>query len=151
VGEIGLKKKWFIFFLILISIFMLISLYIEEEGVLEEEKVVEKKVDDFVIHMKVEREKSGIEVHHSLQYIGEGKVEILHQTPLISVSMPNKNHDFTGSLIHKKMAKGNIYYQEPKILSPIEEKGECNLYVRAKFLVNNKLVNIEHVEPLMFN
>lgn len=101
--------------------------------------------------MKVEREKSGIEVHHSLQYIGEGAVEILHQTPLISVSLLDKNHDFTGSLIQKKLNKGNIYYQESKILSPIDVKGECNLYVRAKFLVNNKLVNIDHVEPLMFN
>ncbi|KKE79003.1 hypothetical protein NSA56_17530 [Oceanobacillus caeni] len=150
-GTIGLKKIGVICFLIFASIFMLISLYGEEEGVLEKEKVIEKKANDFVIHMKVEREKSGIEVHHSLQYIGEGAVEILHQTPLISVSLLDKNHDFTGSLIQKKLNKGNIYYQESKILSPIDVKGECNLYVRAKFLVNNKLVNIDHVEPLMFN
>ncbi|WP_068672543.1 hypothetical protein [Oceanobacillus sp. Castelsardo] len=146
-----MKKKGLIIFILFTSFFILISLCMDEKGVLEKEKVIEKKVDDFVIHMKVEREKSGIEVHHSLQYLGEDTIEILHQTPLISVSLLNKNHDFTGSLVHKKMEKGNIYYQEPKTLSQIDKKGEWNLYVKAKFLVNNKLVNIEHVEPLMFN
>ncbi len=117
---------------------------------LDEEKVAEKKVDDFILHMKVERATSGVEVHHSLQYIGEQTIEVQHQTPLVSFSLHEKNHDFTGSLVSKMMRTGNIYYQE-SVTVPISETGESNLYVKARFLANGELVNIEHVEELMFN
>lgn len=149
-GGIKLKKVGLFIVFIILTIFIYFFIDQGDKRILEEEKNAEKVVDDFVLHIKVERAENGIEVHQSLQYIGENKVEIFHQTPLISVSIGNKSHDYTGSLVHKQMREGSIYHQET-VKVPVEEKGVNQLYLEAKFLVGEKLVTIEHMEPLMFN
>ncbi|WP_085992542.1 hypothetical protein [Oceanobacillus senegalensis] len=117
---------------------------------LEEEKAIDKKFEDFILHMKVEQAPRGIYVHQSLQYVGRNPIEIKHQTPLISVSLDNQNHDFTGSLVTRELHRGNIYYQDT-ISLPRKQRGECNLYIKARFIANGEIVDIQHVENLMFN
>lgn len=116
---------------------------------LAKNKEVKKQLDNFILHMRVDETEEGIQVLRSLQYMGEETVEIKHQAPLISVSLSHENHDFTGSLVTKKMNSGNIYTQE-KLVFAAPEKGECNLYVQARFMADDEEILIEHVEKLIF-
>ncbi|RKQ37320.1 hypothetical protein [Oceanobacillus halophilus] len=146
-----MKKMIIIVFILFLVFFVYIFASAQGEVTrLDKEKSIEKKLDDFILHMKVERGDNGIKIHHSLQYVGDESIRIEHQTPLVSISLQTKNHDFTGSMVPKYLQKGSIYYQEPVTLST-EGKGEKNLYVKAKFLADGEPVNIEHVETLRFN
>lgn len=108
-----------------------------------------KQVDDFILHLRVEEVEEGIQVLQSLQYVGAEEIIIEHQTPLVSVSLLDNNHDFTGNRVSKALNKGNIYPQQA-IFFPSPEKGECNLYVKARFDVEGKSIMIRHVEKLLF-
>lgn len=116
---------------------------------LVESKEIKKQQGNFILHMRVDETDNGIQVLRSLQYVGEDTIEIDHQTPLISVSISNENHDFTGSLVTKTMNSGNIYPQE-KLLFEAPDEGECNLYVQARFNADGKEVLIDHIEKLLF-
>lgn len=144
-----LRKLGFIVCLILTA-FILFLFILDGNQKLNEDKVIEKRVNDFILHMKVEGEEDGIKIHQSIQYVGEDTVKIFHQTPLVSVSISNSSHDYTGSLVHKVMQKGSIYHQD-SVQIPVQHKGKDKLFVEAKFHVGEELVKIEHMEPLMFN
>ncbi|WP_174613078.1 hypothetical protein [Virgibacillus ihumii] len=107
--------------------------------------------DDFVLHVRVENEEDGFRVYRSLQYVGEGEVNVVHQTPLISVSFRHKNHDYTGSTVSKLLGEDSNYHpQGPKHFeSP--KMGEYTLYCKAKFSVGGKERKIMHQEELTFN
>ncbi|GAA0613761.1 hypothetical protein GCM10009001_33750 [Virgibacillus siamensis] len=107
--------------------------------------------DDFVLHVRVEKEESGFRVFRSIQYVGEGEVRIVHQTPLISVSFRHKNHDYTGSTVSEALGEDSNYHpQDPKHFeSP--KKGEYTLYCKAKFSVDGEEKKITHSEKLTFN
>ncbi|MFA1818748.1 hypothetical protein ACDX78_00875 [Virgibacillus oceani] len=117
---------------------------------LSENKTIAKALDDFILHVRVNDNEDGIEVKHSIQYTGKDNVEIKHQTPLISVSLLNDQHDFTGSYVIKSMEGGDIYHsQEADILS-LPYENESDLYIKARFYVNDEMKSIEHVEELKF-
>lgn len=107
--------------------------------------------EDFVLHVRVENEEKGFRVYRSLQYVGEGEVNVVHQTPLISISFRHKNHDYTGSTVSKVLGEDSNYHpQDPKYIeSP--KKGEYTLYCKAKFSVDGKERKITHQEKLTFN
>ncbi|WP_430786296.1 hypothetical protein VBD025_13425 [Virgibacillus flavescens] len=105
---------------------------------------------DFIVHIRVEEIDEEIKVYRSLQYTGDETVEIEHQTPLISISLRNKNHDFTGSRVKKVMESGDSYYpQKAKLISKPQE-GEYTLYCLAEFQVDGESRSIEHTENLIF-
>ncbi|MFD1849223.1 hypothetical protein [Oceanobacillus bengalensis] len=135
--------------LIVSSLIIGYAVHLSEAGSLITEKAQVKQVGDFILHMKVEKANNGINVFQSLQYVGEEPIEIEHQTPLISVSLGNKNHDFTGSMVSKRLEMGNIYRQEKVKLLP-KVKGESDLHMKANFHVEGEKVTIEHVEKLIF-
>lgn len=108
-----------------------------------------KQVDDFILHLRVEEVEEGIQVLQSLQYVGEEEIIIEHQTPLVSVSLLHNNHDFIGNSVSKVLNKGNIYPQQA-VIFPSPEKGECNLYVKARFVVEGEPIIIKHVKKLLF-
>ncbi|HLT54611.1 MAG TPA: hypothetical protein VK057_00705 [Bacillota bacterium] len=132
-----------------ISLLLLMFAHEGQSGI-KYEKVFSSRQDDFILHIRVEEMNKGIRILRSLQYVGKDTVEIKHQTPLISVSLQNRNHDYTGSTVKKTLKTGNIYYQEPVIIDvPIEKESE--LYVQAKFSVDDEWIYMNHVETLIFN
>ncbi|WP_077325849.1 hypothetical protein [Virgibacillus siamensis] len=107
--------------------------------------------DDFVMHIRVENEEKGFRVYRSIQYVGEDEVEVIHQTPLISVSFRHKNHDYTGSTVSNVLESDSNYHpQTPKHFdSP--KRGKYTLYCQAKFSVNGEEKKIIHKEKLSFH
>ena len=93
-----------------ISLLLLMFAHEGQSGI-KYEKVFSSRQDDFILHIRVEEMNKGIRILRSLQYVGKDTVEIKHQTPLISVSLQNRNHDYTGSTVKKTLKTGNIYYQ----------------------------------------
>lgn len=149
VGGFTLKRRIIFFFLVL-AIFIGGWYFVTgNQGSLSAAISSSKQVEDFILHVRVEETDNGIRVLQSLQYVGKEEIVIEHQTPLVSVSFLHDNHDYTGSSVSKVLNEGNIYPQ--KIVSfPSPEKGECNLYVNARFNVGNERFLIEHVEELLF-
>ncbi|MFC2949448.1 hypothetical protein [Virgibacillus sediminis] len=126
-------------------------IFIQEEPVtLAEEKSAYKQNGEFILRIKVEGAEPDIIVHQSLQYIGEEPVEIKHRTPLVSVSLFHRNHDYTGSFMSRKMEKGDIHHQDAVAIT-VDEKGKQNLYIQARFRADGDEMEIDHVEELMFN
>ncbi|WP_188454580.1 hypothetical protein [Virgibacillus oceani] len=113
-------------------------------------KTGSKQIDDFILHIKVEKTNNGICVYRSIQYVGDKPIEITHYTPLVSVSLNNKNHDFTGSPVTKKLEKGNSYHPHGSILVKSPGKGTYDLYSRARFSVDGEEIVIDYVENLVF-
>lgn len=109
-----------------------------------------KESGNFTLHIRVEEVEQGIKVYRSLQYMGKEKIEIEHQTPLISISLGHKNHDFTGSTVTEEMNYGNSYYPQKAKIIKISKKGEYTLYCLAEFRLNGKKIQIEHTEELLF-
>ncbi|MFZ3578751.1 hypothetical protein [Virgibacillus sp. DJP39] len=106
---------------------------------------------DFTLHIRVEEENHEVKVFRSIQYRGEKPVEIKHQTPLISVSLGKKNHDFTGSTLKKTLNPGNSYYpQSARIMKVPEKAGVYTLYCLAEFELDGKIEKIEYSEKLTF-
>lgn len=138
--------------LFIVSICLLAILFIVWNGsgkaTLVKSQAGTKKVEDFVLHIRVEEVEGQVAVFRSLQYIGEESIEIEHQTPLISVSLNPKNHDFTGSTVKKVMRSGDSYYPQKAKRMKISEEGEYVLYCLAKFQVNGEKKKIKHTEVL---
>ncbi|MFD1039045.1 hypothetical protein ACFQ3N_11690 [Virgibacillus byunsanensis] len=108
-----------------------------------------KQVDDFTLHIRIEKIDDGFQVFRSIQYTGDESVEIEHQTPLVSVSLKNKNHDFTGSNVTKVLGEGNSYYPQNAKVFTSQEEGEYPIYFHARFTVNGECFEIEHVHELI--
>lgn len=142
-------KKFLYFLLILIVMGISLVLLFDDTGKLVASKLMEEQVDDFLLRIHVEEGKEGIKVLHSIQYLGEEDVEVTHRTPLVSISLDYKNHDFTGSPVTKIMKQGEIYYQE-EVVFPQQEKGISKLYVHAQFYCAGDEVNMEYVDELKF-
>ncbi|WP_099157890.1 hypothetical protein [Virgibacillus ndiopensis] len=121
-----------------------------ENATLAANKTGSKQVDDFILHIRVERIENGIRVYRSIQYVGDESIEITHYTPLVSVSLKNKNHDFTGSPVVKKLEKGNSYHPHGSIVINSPDKGTYKLYCKARFSVDGEEMVIDHVENLIF-
>src|SRR5690625_7311503 len=88
--RVSMLKKISVFFIFLIIIILLgftYSIFTKSYVTLTENKTISKSLDDFILHVRVNDNKDGVEVMHSIQYTGEDSVEIQHQTPLVSVSM----------------------------------------------------------------
>ncbi|WP_164217914.1 hypothetical protein [Virgibacillus sp. YIM 98842] len=117
---------------------------------LTENKMISKESDDFILHVQINDDEKGIEVLYSIQYNGEERVEIQHQSPLVSVSFFDHGHDFTGSYVKKEMEEGNIYHPQKAAVLSSPNKNECNLYIKAKFEVDGEIKIINHVEALEF-
>jgi len=148
-----MKKKSAAIF-ILLAIIILIGYtyggFKKSYATLTENKTISKESDNFILHIQVNDDEEGVEVLHSIQYTGKDKVEIQHQTPLVSVSLDDSKHDFTGSYVIKPMEEGNIYHpQEAEILS-VPYLIECELHIKAKFEVDGERKVISHVEELKF-
>ncbi|ASK63670.1 hypothetical protein CFK37_16645 [Virgibacillus phasianinus] len=108
------------------------------------------KFGDFILHIRVEEVNEEIKVFRSLQYMGEDPIEIKHQTPLISISLGRRNHDFTGSNVKEEMKHGDSYYPQKAKIITIPKKGKYTLYCLASFQVEGKDKKIEHSEELIF-
>lgn len=108
------------------------------------------EIKDFILHIRVEEAEEQIKIYRSLQYIGSETVEIQHQTPLISVSLRQKNHDFTGSRVNKVLDYGDSYYPQKAKAIEVKKEGEYTLYCLAEFKVNGESKIIEHTEELLF-
>ncbi|GAB3793093.1 hypothetical protein [Virgibacillus kimchii] len=145
-------RKYFIFLFLLVTVFLVITYgqFQSSRTALSENKTIAKESDDFILHVQVNDDGEEIEVLHSIQYKGKKKVEIQHQTPLVSVSLHDHNHDFTGSYVKKSMEEGNIYRPQKAANLPLPSEDECNLYIQAKFTVNDEWKVINHVEELKF-
>ncbi|MFC4556917.1 hypothetical protein ACFO3D_01685 [Virgibacillus kekensis] len=113
-------------------------------------KTVNVEEDDFVLHIHVENDDSGFQVYRSLQYLGQGKVEITHRTPLISVSFKQKNHDYTGSNVTEVLDNGRSYYPQGPVSFESPEQGTYKLYCETRFTVNGEKVRINLEETLAF-
>lgn len=109
-----------------------------------------KRVDDFILHIDVERMDEGIQVYRSIQYVGKDPVEIQHQTPLIAISFDRKNFDYTGSPVTKVLDEGESYHPQDAMAFKSPEKGTYNVYVEAKFRVNGEKMIINHTVELEF-
>ena len=108
-----------------------------------------KQVDDFILHIRVESTKEGIQVLRSLEYKGKDSVDLLHRTPLISISLGRKHPNFTGSPVNKTLNPGDIYYpQESKDYSTLEA-GDYTLFVHCQFVLNNELIEIKTDEKVI--
>ncbi|WP_010649629.1 hypothetical protein [Oceanobacillus massiliensis] len=107
------------------------------------------EAEDFLLHLRIEEIEGGIQIQHSLQYIGADRIIIEHQTPLVSVSYNEFNHDFTGSHVSMELDSGDIYPQLNALL-PFPEHNKDTLYIQANFTANGKRIQIEHVEELNF-
>ncbi len=109
-----------------------------------------KQAGDFILHIRVERVEDGVQVYRSIQYMGKEPVEVKHNTPLISVSLANKNHDYTGSPVKKVLGEGDSYHPQDTFTFKPPKKGKYNLHCQAKFTANGKDVVIDHTEKLEF-
>ncbi|WP_226034546.1 hypothetical protein [Aquibacillus saliphilus] len=117
---------------------------------IETYKIREQK-DDFIVHIRVERNGDGFQILRSLQYIGSETITIDHRTPLTSVSINQENHDFTGSHVTKTLEPNYIYHpQEPESYSPLE-KGSYNLYIHSQFFVDGEPFNVYSEQEIVFH
>ncbi|ALX47307.1 hypothetical protein [Lentibacillus amyloliquefaciens] len=107
--------------------------------------------EDFILHIRVESMEEGFQVSRALQYVGEGSVEVEHQTPLVSVSFKNQNHDYTGSTMTKTLNTGNSYHPQGPKTFEAPRSGTYILFCEARFMVNDKFITINHQEELEFN
>ncbi|WP_164669221.1 hypothetical protein [Virgibacillus doumboii] len=106
--------------------------------------------EDFTLNIRVEKIDDGFRVLRSIQYNGEGEIEIEHQTPLISVSFKHKNHDYTGSTVTKVLKAGNSYHPQDPVTFESPSGGEYTLYSESRFNVKGKEITINHEENLIF-
>lgn len=114
-------------------------------------KAWESQDDDFIVHIRVESIDKGFQVFRSIQYVGQEQIEIVHQTPLVSLSFKHKNHDYTGNTVSRVLKSGSSYHpQNPKIFEA-PRKGEYTLFSESRFSVNGKEIKISHEEKLKFN
>lgn len=138
----------------ILPIVIIATLYISWSGLgrdsLVSSQVGSAEMKDFIVHIRVEEIDDEIKVYRSLQYIGNETVEIEHQAPLISISLQNKNHDFTGSRVKKVMESGDSYYPQKAKLIGKPEEGEYTLYCLAEFQVDGEQRRIMHTEKLIF-
>lgn len=106
--------------------------------------------NDFTLNIRVEKIDEGFRVLRSIRYSGAENIEIDHQTPLVSVSFKNKNHDYTGSTVTKVLTPGSSYHpQNPKTFEAPSE-GEYTLYSESRFQVDGNEVTINNEENLIF-
>ncbi|QDP40012.1 hypothetical protein [Radiobacillus deserti] len=110
---------------------------------------VSKQVEDFVLHVRIEQNEDGFQVLRALEYKGTKTVELLHRTPLISISIDRNNHDFTGSPVSRTMDPGDKYARDPRHFEALE-KGTHTIFIHGQFYVNNELVDIEETREIVF-
>ncbi|MGY0692173.1 hypothetical protein ACW2QC_05175 [Virgibacillus sp. FSP13] len=125
-------------------------LFAREHVKLAADKNGSKQVGDFILHIRVERVDDGVQVYRSIQYMGKEPIEMKHNTPLISVSLANKNHDYTGSPVTKELEEGDSYHPQDTIIFKPPSKGKYDLHCQAKFTVNGEEMIIDHTEKLEF-
>ncbi|MFC3039925.1 hypothetical protein ACFOGI_06635 [Virgibacillus xinjiangensis] len=146
-------RKWLLIFpgLTLIFIGWLYFPFLEEERDLQEERYIKKESGEFVLHVKIGRKEDKIEVLRSLQYLGKESIEIEHRTPLASVSFGHRNHDFTGSPVHRRLNSGDIYLPKTDAIFSLNEENACKVYIHAEFTADGEEVVIDHAEELPFH
>ena len=153
--RVNVMRKIFallLFLIIIVSIGIIYYGQFEKSNAntLTEDKMIAKESDDFILHVQMNGVEEGIEVLHSIQYNGQKKVEIQHQSPLISVSFFEHDHDFTGSYVQKEMVIGDIYHPQKATVLSAPNRDTFNLYIQAKFEVDGEVQVINHVEELEF-
>ncbi|GAA0440493.1 hypothetical protein GCM10008983_16870 [Lentibacillus halophilus] len=139
--------------LVIVSGLLFLSLYLvygQVDAELVSDKTKEIHKGNFILHIRVEDVENGFQVLRSIQYMGDKPITLKHQTPLISVSFQNRNHDYTGSTISKTVHKGGSYHpQGPKIFKAPTE-GEHALYSQSTFTAGGETITINHKDNLLF-
>ncbi|UFU00851.1 hypothetical protein KO561_07940 [Radiobacillus kanasensis] len=144
-----IRKRIIIISIIVVGLITFIGISQITNAKLVEPVKVSKQVEDFVLHVRIEQNEKGFQVLRALEYKGEAEVEILHRTPLISISIDRNDHDFTGSPVSRKMDPGDKYARDPKYFEPLEE-GTHTIFIHGQFYVNDELINIEEKREITF-
>ncbi len=105
---------------------------------------------DFSIHLRVENIHNGIKVYRALEYNGDRPVMVKHRTPLVSISLDEKNHDFTGSNVSKMLEPGDSYRPQGTKQFRIPGRGQYKIHFLARFQVGEEEVVREESEILQF-
>ncbi|ASK61331.1 hypothetical protein CFK37_03650 [Virgibacillus phasianinus] len=138
------------FFIVSIGIISIVVLALIEgnKATLVSTQNGSKKLGDFILHIRVEEVDKGIKVYRALQYKGKESVVIEHRTPLISVSLDQKNRSFTSSTTLKEMNYGHSYHPQKAKIIEITEEGQYTLYCAARFKVGGKDKKIKYIQRL---
>ncbi|MRH41854.1 hypothetical protein GH741_04100 [Aquibacillus halophilus] len=148
-----MKIKRLTLLIILMLLFISVTIYWfmdTSSAKLVEIVEIQQQKDDFIVHIRVETNDKGFQILRSLEYTGDEPITIDHRTPLISVSIIQKNHDFTGSHVNKVLNPGNIYHpQKPQSYNSLEE-GDYNLYMHSQFFIDGEEVNIFAEKEISF-
>lgn len=148
-----MKKKLGIITVVIIVVMLVTSAYWfygREGAELSNSTTKAIEQDDFILHIGVERIDEGFQVLRAIQYVGKGSVEITHQTPLISVSFKQRNHDYTGSTVSRTLNTGTSYHPQNSKTFAAPEEGDYTLFCEANFTVNGEHMTISHQEELTF-
>ncbi|HLR62299.1 MAG TPA: hypothetical protein VK097_07645 [Lentibacillus sp.] len=106
--------------------------------------------DDFVLHIRAEPADGGFQVFRAIQYVGDESVEIKHQTPLVSVSFKQSNHDYTGKTVSSTLGTGNSYHPQGSKTFETPGKGIYTLFCEARFVADGEQMKITHQKKLTF-
>lgn len=104
---------------------------------------IDEKKDNFILHIRVEDAEKGFRILRSLEYRGDKPVTVHHPSPLVSVSLNENTHTFTGSPVEKELKKGEIYHITQPLVYEGIEKGNHQLFVKALFTANGKQIEID--------
>ncbi len=147
-----LMKKKSLLFIVVGGVVFLIIFYlgVGNRGItIKETTTRSKEVGDFILHIHIANVDEGIKVFSSLQYTGEGTVEVEHLNPLVSVVLGDEEHQYENDITIKQLSNGNIYHHpnSNKVFRMVKDS-PCKLYFKAKFKVNNEEITIDHKEIL---
>lgn len=147
-----MRKGVFVLSVLLVCFLISFYWFYEQAGAelsVNQSKEIEK--DNFILHIRVEKMDEGFQVFRSIQYVGEEQVEITHQTPLISVSLKHKNHDYTGSNVLRTLTSGSSYHPQGSKTFESPGRGEYTLFCESRFNVEGEEIKINYQENLTFN
>ncbi|MFD1361531.1 hypothetical protein [Lentibacillus salinarum] len=148
-----MKKKTVIMIGAVLAVSLAVTaywLYGQAEAELANNITREIRQEDFILHIRAERIDEGFQVFRSIQYFGDDTVEITHQTPLVSVSFKQQNHDYTGSTVAHTLKTGSSYYPQNAKTFALPKKGVYTLFCEARFSVKGEQKTITHEEELVF-
>ncbi|SDL80064.1 hypothetical protein [Sediminibacillus halophilus] len=111
---------------------------------------VSEQMEDFIMHVQVEKNEEGFQVLRSLEYIGDEPIVLSHRTPLISLRVNHDTKNFTGSPVTKELNPGDVYHpQEAKVFNPLK-KGSHTLYMDCEFYIDGERKNIKAHKEMVF-
>ncbi|CDQ40295.1 MULTISPECIES: hypothetical protein [Virgibacillus] len=147
-----MKKKFILIIIVIGAVFIALIYggFGNANAKLVENKTVTKQEGDFILHISIENADAGVKVYSSIQYVGDNPVIIEHRAPLVSISLDQQQHKYTGSPVSKELNKGNIYHPPYSNEFDIQNRPCASLYLEARFKVDDEEIRIQHVEELEF-